>query len=259
MDFTRSMRTILYALTYLSISFVLIACTESSSIGDEPHTSGDATHTWTDIQGRTMRAELVEADLDKNEVAFLKDNGRRYRFPINQLSKADQEYVFAKKDTLPKPTKAIVGQRTDFEESIGKNLVQISNGRIKPVQSADLTPKDYYAVYYSAHWCPPCRKFTPKLVSFYNNYLSKNNNFEIIFVSSDRSEKDMTDYMEATKMPWLALEFGNRSHPVTKYAGNGIPCLVLLDNQGNVLADSYAHGRYVGPTAVMDALRKKLK
>lgn len=205
-----------------------------------------------------MQAKLVEVDLDKDEVIFLKDNGRRYSFRIDQLSEADQEYIHAQKDKLPETVEPVADKRTDFEKDIGKNLVQFSAGRMKRVPEAGLSPKDYYAIYYSAHWCPPCRAFTPQLVSFYNSYSRKHNNFEIIFVSNDRSEKKMEDYMKTANMPWLALEFDQRSHPATRYSGNGIPCLVLLDNKGKVLADSYVDGRYVGPTYVMNMLKEKL-
>lgn len=240
----------LRALIYLFISLALVACSADSS-DDEPRT-------WTDIQGRSMQAELVEVDLDKNEVVFLKDTGRRYRFKIDQLCEADQKYIHTKKDTLPEVAEPVADQRTDFEKAIGKDLVQFSGGRMKRVQKADLSAKDYYAIYYSAHWCPPCRKFTPQLVSFYNSYSKRHDNFEIIFVSSDRSEDSMEDYMKTANMPWLALEFGQRSHPATRYSGKGIPCLVLLDNKGTVLADSYSGNRYVGPTSVMNALKEKL-
>lgn len=228
----------------------LIACSANSTENE--------LRVWTDIQGRTMEAKLVEIDIEKNEVVFLKDTGRRYRFRIDQLSKADQKYIHEKKDTLPELSEPVVKERTDFEKAIGKNLMQFSGGRMKRVRETELGTKDYYAIYYSAHWCPPCRKFTPQLVSFYNSYSKKHENFEIIFVSSDRSEDAMEEYMKTTNMPWLAVEFDQKSHPATRFSGKGIPCLVLLNNEGNVLAHSYVGSKYVGPTSVMNALKEKL-
>ena len=205
-----------------------------------------------------MEAKLIDVDLEKNEVVFLKDTGRRYRFQIDQLSQADQEYIDERKDTLPELPEPVVKERTNFEKAISKDLIQFFGGRMKRVREAELGTKDYYAIYYSAHWCPPCRKFTPQLVSFYNSYSKKHENFEIIFVSSDRSEDAMEKYIKTTNMPWLALEFDQKSHPATRYSGKGIPCLVLLDNEGNVLADSYVGSKYVGPTSVMNTLKEKL-
>ena len=235
---------------YLYTLCMLIACSANS---DET-----GPHTWTDLQGRTMQAELIDVDLDANEVVFLKDTGRRYRFKIDKLCEADQKYIRAKKYTLPEQVEPVADQRTNFEKSITQDLVRFSGGRMKQVDEADLNAKDHYAIYYSAHWCPPCRKFTPQLVSFYNSYSKRHDNFEIIFVSSDRSEDEMEDYIKTANMPWPALKFGQRDHPATRYSGRGIPCLVLLDNNGNVLADSYVGNRYVGPTSVMNQLKEKL-
>ena len=68
-------------------------------------------------------------------------------------------------------------------------------------------------LYFSAHWCPPCRGFTPKLAEFYNNFRASNGDkLEIVFVSSDRSEKDFKDYFK--EMPWLALSFAERERKV---------------------------------------------
>ncbi len=235
---------------YLYTLCMLVACSASSD-ENEPRI-------WTDAQGRTMQAELIDIDLDASEVVFLKDTGRRYRFKIDQLCEADQKYIRTHKETLPEIIEPVVAERTNFEKSITQDLVRFSGGRMKQVEEADLSAKDYYAIYYSAHWCPPCRKFTPQLVSFYNSYSKRHDNFEIIFVSSDRSEDEMEDYMKSANMPWLALEFGQRGHPATRYSGRGIPCLVLLDNNGNVLAHSYVGSRYVGPTSVMNQLKEKL-
>lgn len=39
---------------------------------------------------------------------------------------------------------------------------------------------------------------------------------------------------------------------IQKYAGTGIPCLVLVDREGKVLSHSYEGQTYVGPTKVMN-------
>ena len=43
-----------------------------------------------------------------------------------------------------------------------KNLVDGAGG-VSSV--ADALAHDVIGLYFSAHWCPPCRGFTPKLVS----------------------------------------------------------------------------------------------
>ena len=50
------------------------------------------------------------------------------------------------------------------------------------LQGADLK---YVGIYFSAHWCPPCRNFTPVLAEFYNSVNQNGKILEIIFVSSD--------------------------------------------------------------------------
>lgn len=80
-------------------------------------------------------------------------------------------------------------------------------------------------LYYSAHWCPPCRKFTPMLADFYNKLkpTDKGKDFDIVFVSSDSDEASFKDYFK--DMPWLALKFDQRQTKV----GNGEPtCFVCI-------------------------------
>lgn len=69
--------------------------------------------------------------------------------------------------------------------------------------------------YFSAHWCPPCRSFTPKLAEFYKK-LHTEKNFEIVFVSSDKSKDEFDKYYE--EMPWLALPFSDRDRKVSRLA-----------------------------------------
>jgi len=91
---------------------------------------------------------------------------------------------------------------------------------------------DSVAIYFSAHWCPPCRKFTPELSKKYNALKAAGKKFEIIFASSDKDEAAFNGYF--AEMPWLALPFSKRDLKNTlasDYECNGIPYLVILDGE----------------------------
>jgi len=90
------------------------------------------------------------------------------------------------------------------------------------------------AIYFSAHWCPPCRGFTPKLVEFYNNH-KDTKNFEVVFVSGDNDAEQFQEYY--LEMPWLAVAYGSEiiGKLNDKYEVQGIPSLVILDAQGEII------------------------
>ena len=68
-------------------------------------------------------------------------------------------------------------------ELLGETLL----GKVGEVATRDaLSGKRAIALYFSAHWCPPCRGFTPKFAGWYTNDL-KGKGLEVVFVSSLRS------------------------------------------------------------------------
>ncbi len=212
--------------------------------------------TWTDTQGRTMDAEAVSLR-DDGTVNFRKTDGMLYPFPLASLCEADQTYIKEQFSTGQLEAAATPLEPTGFTSWLEMNLVGYKSGSLRRVRDSDISQVKYIAVYQSAHWCPPCRKFTPKLVKFYNQQKPKHPNFEIVFVSCDREEDAMEEYMEVMDMPWPAIEYDRRkSNQVDKSCGNGIPCLMILDREGNVIMDSYTDGgeKYIGPTAVMNRL-----
>ncbi|XP_063973359.1 nucleoredoxin-like isoform X2 [Diachasmimorpha longicaudata] len=91
-------------------------------------------------------------------------------------------------------------------------------------------------VYFSAHWCPPCKAFTPQLVDTYQRIRERGHNFEVIFVSSDRSEESYNVHTES--MPWLRIPF-NQEERRKKLAialdVQAIPTLVILDSRDNII------------------------
>ncbi len=93
-------------------------------------------------------------------------------------------------------------------------------------------------IFFSAHWCPPCRHFTPHLVATYKQMQEDAKPFEIVFVSSDRDEASMERYMQEAKMPWLALSFGDQHISLLKqrFGIRSIPTLVIIDDQGNTIS-----------------------
>ena len=89
-------------------------------------------------------------------------------------------------------------------------------------------------IYFSAHWCPPCRGFTPKLVDFRD---SNKKNFEVVFVSSDRSPKAHMDYMKGSNMKWYTMPHGSDAAKSLKkkYEVRGIPSLVIVSADGKTI------------------------
>ncbi|WP_309384237.1 thioredoxin-like domain-containing protein [Cerasicoccus frondis] len=221
---------------------------------------------WTSQDGRTMTADFVET-YERDGVmmvVFSKGDGMRYQVPLSRLSQEDQDHVQELvangSQNNPSPREKAVREKTSFETAISRNLVELNGSRLERVGAKEFTPKDYYAIYYSAHWCPPCRKFTPKLVQFYNDAAAQQDKFEVIFVSSDNDEDAMEEYMSEYEMPWLALDYDRKksSRELTQFSGSGIPCLVLVDRDGNVLKDSYVNGDYAGPSSVLRELERLL-
>ena len=75
----------------------------------------------------------------------------------------------------------------------------------KTVATAEaLAGKKYVAVYFSAHWCPPCRAFTPQLIEWHKKH-APGLGCEIVFASSDKDSAGFKEYFGS--MPWLAIPF----------------------------------------------------
>ena len=144
-----------------------------------------------------------------------------------------------------------------FLDALSGSLVKMGPaGQLVDASADELKGKKYLFIYFSAHWCPPCRIFTPKLVDFYKKNKG-NGDFELIFVSFDRDEKALVNYMKEEGMPWIAVKWRAAATEVLlKYAGRGIPSLALLDGEGRVLANSEVNGQYLGPDT---AIKKYLE
>ena len=106
-------------------------------------------------------------------------------------------------------------------------------------------------IYFSAHWCPPCRNFTPILASFYEEVNANEHQLEIIFASRDKDENSFNEYFAT--MPWLAFPFDDERISKFKnlYDVTGIPKLVIINKEADVITlDGRNDVVNVGPEAV---------
>jgi len=124
----------------------------------------------------------------------------------------------------------------------GDQLMRISNFqgekylRCDRTRESSVVKADCVGIYFSAHWCPPCRGFTPQLAEIYRNLKAAGKKFEVVFVSSDQDHSGFHDYF--AEMPWLALPYENREKKQElsdKFGVSGIPTLILLNPDGSTI------------------------
>jgi len=209
--------------------------------------------TWTRSQ-ETIVQDVEEIDLDddiamsdedltENDVSDETIVGK-----IDDLNKDEPivEDIIEEGDEEVNSSEEII-QTGPFVDLFGPSLLSLSmvdetHAQIEAHNTNDaLHGKSVVGLYFSADWCGPCRQFTPELVQFYdeiNSRQSKENSFEIIFISQCRDMNSFGQYF--THMNWLAMPFeeaaGQRGQLLSeKYKVQGIPTLVLLDDMGNTI------------------------
>ncbi len=94
-----------------------------------------------------------------------------------------------------------------------------------------LSDKSVTILYFSAGWCPPCRKFSPLL----SELAKKNSDVACIFVSHDRAEGDMRQFAKGKHFSLLPFRF--KSFPVLTQvlSISMLPTVVIVSGEGRVI------------------------
>jgi peroxiredoxin len=122
---------------------------------------------------------------------------------------------------------------------VGKKVPDLTlpdvNG--KPVSISSFRGQ-YILIDFWASWCGPCRDENPNVVKAYNDFKSKN--FTILGVSLDKDKPNWLKAIKEDNLTWTHisdLAFWN-SKSVEVFGFEGIPYNVLVDPEGNVIAES---------------------
>ena len=131
-----------------------------------------------------------------------------------------------RKGELPKPPGAILNPR----EWIGKPALDF---QVTDLKGEALSLEEYRGqvvlLDFWATWCPPCIAEIPKIKKTYEKY--KDQKFQIIGISLDRSMKPLEAYLEKEELGWL--QYWDKSREVsTMYKVQGIPATFLIDGEG---------------------------
>jgi thiol-disulfide isomerase/thioredoxin len=120
-------------------------------------------------------------------------------------------------------------------KAIKGKLQVVKDGKPIAFDSGTRPEPEFYVVYFSAHWCGPCRQFTPKLVETYHTLPQRDfgHKLDILFYSYDHSRKEQLAYVTDAGMPWPVIKFDSSIAFIEKWKPRSIPGLVVFNRNGD--------------------------
>jgi len=181
----------------------------------------------------------IYAENAARDIYYVGADGFPWSKEVLDALRAKEEALKEEKRRKQKEMEEVIKSKQkdlEFFASDGQSHVVGKNG--DSVSLTTLQSKDVVGVYFSAHWCGPCRSFTPKLIELYNKCREQDKSFEVVFASSDNNETEFNEYY--AEMPWCTLSFSERvleGALSNHFNVDGIPTLVLLKGNGELITE----------------------
>ena len=202
-----------------------------------------------EIQKRYFEANLDNpVGLDLFPVVRLQYDIRKQKELVDHFHTlwSNDGFVAKDKERIDKQLKSIVGEKfIDY-------TMQTPEG--KEVKLSDYVSKNKYTlVDIWASWCTPYPSVKPHLIAAYLTY--KDKGLEIVGVSLDTDVTEWTSAIKEWGMSWPQISDlkGWKSEAIKLYAIGSIPQLILIDQNGTIVARNIKHKN------LMADLKKLLK
>uniref|UniRef100_A0A7S4K6K6 protein-disulfide reductase n=1 Tax=Odontella aurita TaxID=265563 RepID=A0A7S4K6K6_9STRA len=163
-----------------------------------------------------------------------------YQFRVRPVNPSDGRNAFSP------PSDPLVGRT--LSEGMRRLFSDLEDGALLrggtttniPLDDA-LAGKEFVLFYASAHWCGPCRQFTPQLTNWYKSVKRQpaGTGVDVVFLSADHDEGSFKSYYST--MPWLAVPYDSdaREGLMAHIRVQGIPRLCVLDGRtGRIIEDN---------------------
>jgi len=227
----------------------LLSCNNTGSLGSsQPETRMDSISY---ALGQDLANNLQQQGIDINPEALL--GGMKATMTEGgeaQLSEQDagkmlmalqQEVRRKQMEQMQNNPQAQPGAQTNVTVGEAAPEITLPTPEGSELSLSDLRGK-VVLIDFWASWCKPCRAENPNVVRIYNQY--KDQGFEILGVSLDRSKEAWVQAIQQDNLTWKHvsdLQFWN-SEAAQVYGVSSIPYTVLVDREGNVIADRLRGG-----------------
>ena len=205
----------------------------------------------TNLRGHALEhavAELVKENLTKPADTAAETSKEESPSEVIPATKLVKPNTVSEKDEAVKPV------RSNPSEWVGKPAPDF---QVTDLTGKALSLKDYRGqvvlLDFWATWCGPCIAEMPKLKKTYETY--KDQNFQIIGISLDRSMEPLEAYIEKEELAWIHYWDENRELR-TLYGVWGIPSAFLVDAEGIIRKASL--GGFDVETAVAELVKENL-
>jgi thiol-disulfide isomerase/thioredoxin len=200
---------------------------------------------------RTLKGETVEGQLNGlyGDLLVVGVKGGSFALDVNSLDDPSLLKV-AKFIAQPVAAPAPWNQSSSkVAKGVAKKLQVLKDGRLVAFDPGARPEPEFYLVYFGAYWCGPCRRFSPRLVESYHRMKTvAPDRFEVIFISDDTDSGEQLRYAREVNMPWPVVKYSaTNAIPVfEQWRARGIPCLVVLNREGDLIYHSYRKDEYLG-------------
>lgn len=125
-----------------------------------------------------------------------------------------------------------------MEGLVGKPLeIKGQTGLGTPIDWASYRGR-YVLVDFWATWCGPCMRAAPDIRALYDRHHEQG--FDVVGVNLDRDAEALAKYLDKENPPWVNVVGDDAKGLAEELNIRGIPALLLIDKEGNVIAASHS-------------------